>query len=164
MGYLEDRRSWKQFGKPKKVKEQYVIPKKSVKKLAEEKAEREERGEDDTQLQKWFVARMKQMTGRCAETGLVTERKIYRYAIMSICHLLPKRLCPSVMYHPLNWIELNVDIHYKFDNSLWSEIETWGCYETIRGRLIAVYGDIAENEKRHFPESVLKYMKKHSLI
>lgn len=164
MSYLEDRRKWSQFGKPPKEKKVYRIPKKSEKKIKEEADEKERLGGDDSQLVKWYKGRMKQLTGRCAETGLVTETKIYQYAIMSICHLLPKRLCPSVMYHPLNWIELNVDVHYKFDNSKWEEIEKWGCYETIRDRLIMVYPDLDPSERRHFPESVANYMRKNDVF
>lgn len=161
MSYLEERNKRKlgqlppmEFKKPKKP-----IPKISAKKKQQDKEERENRGDDDTELVKWFKARIKySMKGVCEETGLKTERGIFKYAIMSCCHILPKRLCKSVMYHPLNFIELIPDMHYKFDNISWEEREMWGCWPVVRDRLIGVYPDLAPDERRHFPESVLKYM------
>lgn len=141
--------------KPKKQ-----IPRESEKRKKEKAEEKERLGGDDTELVKWYKARMKQMTGRCNETGMKTETKIYAYAIMSICHLLDKRdtVCPSVKTHPLNWIELAPDIHTMFDKASWEEREMMGCWETIRDRLIAIYPSIDQKERRHFPSSVLNYM------
>ena len=160
MGYLEDRLARKNGVAPplQTKKEKKAIPKKSAKKIEAEKKEREERGDNDTELQLFFKRAMKHMTGYCVETGLKTERKIYQYAIMSIAHILPKRLCPSVMYHPHNWIELAPDIHHKFDNISWEEREKWACWPLIREKLIYVWQDLDPSERRHFPESVIKYM------
>jgi len=159
MGLEEIRKMKEQAGMPK-VKQQYVIPKKSAKKLEKEKNEREERGDNNTDLQKWFKARIKySMKGVCEETGLKTETHVYQYAIMSCCHILEKRNCPSVMYHPQNFIELIPDMHHKFDNISWEEREKWACWPVIRDRLIMVYPDLDPSERRFFPESVLKYMK-----
>jgi hypothetical protein len=159
MGLEEIRKLKEEAGLPK-PKKKYTIPKKSAKKLAQEKKEKVDRGGEDTELQKWFKARMKHMTGHCYECGARTETSIYQYAIHSICHILAKRktVCPSVAYHPLNWVELCPDHHAKFDSSTWEEIEKWGCWEEVRDRLIMVYPDLAEEEHRHFPESVKKYM------
>lgn len=162
MGYLEDRRNQKMFGKPAEPKKQYTIPKKSAKKIAEEKAEKERLGGEDSDLVKWFKARMKAMTGFCAETGLRTETKIYAYAICSICHILPKAKCESVKYHPLNWIELEPGFHTKFDAMSWEEREELGCWPIIRDRLVMVWPDLAASEQRHFPDSVRKYMEKNN--
>lgn len=144
------------------AKPRKAIAKKSPKRIEEEKAEKIRLGGDDTELVKWYKARMKQMTGRCNETGMKTETHIYAYAIMSICHLLDKRdaKCPSVKTHPFNWIELAPDIHTMFDRSSWEERELMGCWETIRDRLILIYPNLDPAERRHFPESVLKYMEK----
>ena len=156
--YLNNRRNLKTFGKPPTPPKTYSIPKKSVKKIAEEKAEKERLGGDDTDLVKFFKAAMKRMTGECAETGLKTETKIYAYAIMSICHILPKEKCKSVMYHPCNWVELNCDFHLKFDAMSWEEREKLGCWPVIRDRLVMVYENLDSSERRHFPDSVLKYI------
>lgn len=156
--YLKKRREEKTFGKTPAPKKNYAIPKKSAKKIAQEKAEKERLGGDDTDLVKWYKARIKQMSGRCAETGLLTETKIYAYAIMSICHILPKENCKSVMYHPLNFIELNCDFHKKFDAMSWEEREQLGCWPIIFERLCVVANDISREEYRHLPDSVKKWM------
>lgn len=146
--------------KPKKP-----IPKISPQKRAAMKQEREDRGDNDTELQKWFKARIKQLTGHCAECGLKTETKNYQYAILSVCHILAKRpaVCPSVKIHPFNFIELCPYHHDQLDKANWREIELWGCWETIRDRLVMVYPDLDPAERRFFPQSVLKYMKTNEI-
>lgn len=139
--------------KPKKP-----IRKVSEKKAAEQKAEKEARGDNDTELQRFFKSAMKRMTGRCAETGLRTETRIYKYAIMSICHILPRSKCPSVATHPCIWMEFDVGFHVKFDAMSWEEREQLGCWSIIRDKLVMVYPSLAPDERRHFPESVLKFI------
>ena len=157
---IEEIRKMKEEAKLPKPQKKYSIPKKSAKKKAAEDAERKARGGEDTELVKWYKRCQKMMSGNCWECGKIIETKNYEQAIHSICHILAKRktVAPSVATHPLNWIELCPDHHAKFDSISWDERETWGCWEEIRDRLIMVYEDIAREEKRHFPESVLKYM------
>lgn len=144
--------------KPKKQ-----LKRQSDKKIAELAQEKAERGSEDTYLVKWFKARIKQLTGRCAECGGSVETKVYKYAILSVCHLLAKRetMCPSVQFHPLNFIELCPHHHDQLDKSNWEEIELWGCWPVIQERLVMIYPDLAVSERRHFPESVLRYMQKN---
>lgn len=165
MSYLEDRAKRKMGLLPPlpTKKEPKPLKKKSDKKIAEEKAERQRLGGDDTDLVKWFKARQKQMTGYCAETGLKTETGIYRYAINSICHILSQQQCQSVMYHPLNWIELNQDFHVLFDKMSWEEREQLGCWPIIKERLIHIWPHLDPGERRHFPDSVRNYIEKNSL-
>lgn len=162
MGLEEIRRLKDEAGKPKPQKT-YSIPKKSKKKIATEAAEKERLGGNDTDLVKFFKNAMKHMTGYCAETGLKTETRIYAYAIMSVCHILPKEKVKSVMYHPCIWIELNCDFHKKFDAMSWEEREQLGCWPIILDKLIQVYPHLDPSEHRHFPESVLKYMNKQQI-
>jgi hypothetical protein len=161
MSYMEFRRNHINSGRPLPEKKRYSIPKVSKKRQEKIDKEKQERGDDDTELQRFFKSAIRRMTGYCAETGLKTETKIYQYAVMSIAHLLPKAKCKSVATHPCNWIELNVDFHHKFDAMSWEEREKLGCWPEIRDRLIMVYPNLAKEEQRHFPESVLKYMDKH---
>lgn len=138
------------------------IAKKSVKKIAEEKEERASRGPDgDTELQKFMKNAIKRMRGVCAETGLRTETKIFKYACMSIAHILPRQKVKSVQYHPLNWIELDVGMHVKFDKMSWEEREQMGCWPEIRDKLIHIWTELDQSEHRHFPDSVRDYMKKN---
>ena len=159
--YLKKRQEYILSGRPIKPKDKKPIAKKSAKRLEKEKKEAKERGDGDTEKQKWFRARIRQMTGFCAETGLKTETKIYRYAIMSICHILSQEHCPSVKLHPANWIELNCDFHHKFDAMSWEEREQLGCWPIIQERLIHVYDHLDPSERRHFPDSVLKYIEEN---
>jgi hypothetical protein len=161
--FMRKRMEFINAGRPLPEKKYSTINKVSPKRAAKIAAEKVERGEDDTELVKWYKNRIKQLTGRCAECGNATETKVFKYAIASVCHLLAKRdtVCPSVKIHPLNWIELCPYHHDQLDKANWEEIETWGCYETIRDRLIMVYEDLAVEERRFFPEAVLKYMNKH---
>lgn len=155
MSYLDDRMKRKNGLLPplptKKGKK--PIAKKSEKKIAEEKAEKERLGGDDTELIRWYKSQMKRMNV-CEETGMKLECKIYRYAIMSICHLLPKATCPSVATHPSNKIFLLPDLHHKWDNSSWEERETWGIWPTVEERLIHVWECLALEERRFFPEKL----------
>lgn len=146
---------------PKEKKVAKPIAKKSAKTISKEAAEKERLGGSDSDLVKFFKGAMKRMSGHCIETGLKTETKIYAYAINSICHILPKENVKSVMYHPCIWIELNCDFHKKFDAMSWEEREKLGCWPVIRDKLIMVYPDLDPAERRHFPESVLKYMEQH---
>jgi hypothetical protein len=159
MGIENIRKLKEEAGLPKQ-KKTYKIPKKSAKKIAQEKADKKARKGEDTELQKWFKARQRFMTGKCAECGGRTEIQNFEYAIRSICHILAKRetVCPSVATHPLNFIELCEFHHYKFDSSNWEEIEKWNCWSIVKERLVMIYPDIAQEEIRHFPESVLKHI------
>lgn len=163
--YLKKRQDFINAGRPTPPKKQYKgLNKVSPKTQAKKDKEKEERGDNDTELVAWYRQRMKYMGNTCNECGCKIENKIYQYAIMSICHLLPKRenMCPSVKTHPANWISLCVDHHHLYDNANWQERELMGCWETVRSRLIMLYEDLAPEERRHFPESVLKFMEKHS--
>ena len=158
--YLKKRQAHILADRPLPQKKSYSIAKKSVKRIEKEKQEAAVRGDGDTELQKWFKERMKHMGSTCNWCGCKVENKIYQYAIYSICHLLDKRdtKCPSVKTHPLNFIILCPDHHTMFDGLNWEDREKLGFWETVRDRLIMVYPDLAESERRHFPDSVLKFI------
>lgn len=163
MSYLEDRNKRKLGLLPPlpTKKERKPIKKMSAKKAAEVTAEKEARGGEDTELTKWYKRQMKFMDV-CEATGLRLETKIYKYAIMSICHILPKSKCKSVATHPLNRVFLLPDLHTKFDAMSWKEREQMSCWPDIRDRLVMLYPDLSTEERRHFPESVIDYMNKHN--
>jgi len=164
MSYLEERRKHIEAGRPLPPKKEYKgLNKVSPKRQAKIDAEKKERGDDDTELVKWFRNRIKQLTGHCSECFARTETKVYQFAIYSVCHILEKRetLFPSVKVHPLNFIELCPDHHTDFDKATWEEREMMGCWNTVRDRLVMVYPDLAVEERRHFPESVLKFMEQN---
>jgi hypothetical protein len=105
MGLEELRRIREQRDLPK-VKKQYKIPKKSKKKLQQEAKERGERGDGDTLMEQWFKARRKELTGTCqCGCGKPSQKKDDTFFRGSCCHVFPKAVFESVMYHPFNCIE-----------------------------------------------------------
>jgi 5-methylcytosine-specific restriction endonuclease McrA len=158
MTYLEQRKKFIEDGRPLKEKKKYSIPKKSEKRIAKEKQAKEALGGDDTELVKWFRERIKHSTGYCSECNRKVEKSVFQYAAMTVAHILPKRdnCCPSVKTHPLNFIILCPDCHNDFDKASWEEKELMGCWNTVRDRLVMVWPDLADGEKRHFPESVVR--------
>ena len=148
-------------------KEAVAKPKKRIAPISEKKKKELKEAKDtatgETALQQWYRGRMKFMSGHCAGCGAKTETHVYSGAIFSICHILEKRdtMCPSVKTHPMNWVELCPDHHTMFDKINWEEREKLGFWDTIRDRLIMMHDSIAPEEMRHFPQSVLDYMKKN---
>lgn len=97
---------------------------KSDKKLVEEAAEKEARGGDDTDLQKWYKARIKNNAGQCIRCGKKYNKKYEPSAFAAVAHVLDKATFPSVATHPENAIELPADCgcHNAWDNMLnWEE-------------------------------------------
>lgn len=146
------------------------IAKQSPKKKAEIKAEKDARGGGESELVKFYRDCMKRMTGHCLNCHNRTERHVYSAAIFSICHILDKRdtMCPSVKTHPCNWVELCPDCHHEFDTqpleknkTLWDKRENMGFWNVVRDKLIMVYPSLASDERRHFPESVIKYIEQN---
>jgi len=160
-GINEIRNIKSQAGLPK-VKPTYSIPKKSAKRLKKEAEEKQERGDDDTELVKWFKNRIKQLTGHCSECHARTETKVYQYAIYSVCHILEKRAnkFPSVKTHPLNFIELCPDHHNIFDKATWEEREMMGCWNIVWKRLLMVYDSIDKSELHHIPTELRERIEK----
>lgn len=142
-------------------KERKPIAKISEKLKKKQAEERKARGDDDTELQKWFKSQIKRMNV-CEETGMKLETNIYKYAIMSVCHILPKAQCDSVRVHPLNRLFLLPDLHFKWDNSSWEEREKWSVWPVVQERLIMIYPSLDPSERRFFPSSVLDYIEKNN--
>jgi len=157
MGLEEIRKLKEEAGQPKE-KKIYRIPAVSKKRAERIAAEKIKRGDDPTELQKFFKNAMRYMTGRCAETGARTNRVEYRYAINSICHILSQQQCPSVATHPFNWIELEEGFHTRFDKMNWDERAKLKCWPKIQEKLIMVWPDLAPDERRHFPDDLRKFM------
>lgn len=151
-------------------KETGAKPKKAIPKISEKKKKEmadAKDGNGDTELVRFYKSAMKRMTGHCLGCHARTETNVYSAAIFSICHILDKRdsMCPSVKTHPCNWIELCPDCHREFDTphlekdkTIWDKRQEMGFWPEVQSRLIMIYPDLAPDERRHFPESVLKFM------
>lgn len=106
-------------GKPKQPKT-YVIPKKSAKKIAQEKREKESRiPDEDTELQKWYAKIMQEEEGKCWKTGQKINKQDKLGWHGSIAHVLDKANYPSVKTHPLNYMILSMwgSTHGQYDSS-----------------------------------------------
>lgn len=105
MGW-EEIKAIKEMARFPKEKKRYVIPKKSAKRIEQEKQEKEFRGDNDTLKEQWFKARRKDMVGTCqCGCGKPSQKKDDMYFRHSAAHIFPKKDFESVMYHPLNFVE-----------------------------------------------------------
>src|SRR5687768_13555947 len=109
---LEQIRNLKASAGIPKPKKQYVIPKKSAKKIKMDML----CAGDDNALELWFEDRKKDLKGVCAHCGgktwvegeVVKQEGVYQNE-MDIhkhvtAHILPKKIFKSVKTHPLNFI------------------------------------------------------------
>lgn len=169
MSYLEQRRSWKQFGKPKEEKTFKRIAPKSQKKILREQQERE--SGRDTRMDKWFIEGREVMTGVCLFCGGKTEKENDVTYRNSEAHLFPKRknMFPSIALHPENRIELcffGNSCHTNFDNHIitFEDVknnfpEAWK--EIIRKTSI-LYPAMTEKEKNKVPQILLNEINNQS--
>ena len=88
--------------------------------------------QDDIQqtdlLKLWYVSKKHVMTNRCEEPGCQNStNKWNNYYYWSVCHIVPKKLCPSTAIEPENWIELCQYHHSEFD-STFEKAAKMGCF------------------------------------
>ena len=141
MGLLEIQQLKENAGKPKQ-KKPYVIPKKSAKKIAQEKAIKSgaETDLDRRALEFWFhQIKMKHLFpshnvegfgfvsggANCMECGAWIPQDYFRHAT---AHLLPKKLFKSVATHDLNYLILGAGCgcHEKTHRvDLFSQMKIW---------------------------------------
>jgi hypothetical protein len=117
------------------------------------------------ELKRWFADRRNEMTGRCDNCGNSTCKHDDKKFHFSIAHILPKAYFKSVATHPLNWLELcfwgSNSCHTNMDNKV-LDLINMNCFDKIIERFIAMYPDIAENEKRRIPAVLLEYVKNNT--
>lgn len=149
--YLDKRRRWKQFGKPKEEKKVYVIPKIGAKKKKEIE---EQKLSGDNKLDLFFEEARTKMCGRCLFCNGKTEASNDETYRRSIAHLLPKAIFESVATHPCNWIELcffGESCHTNFDNGIISlemikDSAEWGI---IREKLLILLPLVSLEERKN---------------
>jgi hypothetical protein len=143
-------------------KKRYTIPKKSAKKLKKEAEERKQRDGEDTELQKWYKERQKQLTGKCLRCEAGYNHRNLSYAIPAIAHVLPKRenMFPSIALHPENFIELGATCgcHHWYDNQAsWEEIALSSIWPIVLEKFRIMEPYIKERSK--LPEIFLQEIK-----
>lgn len=92
---------------PRVKPEKKPLRNKSLKKMEQEAAEKKLVSPDgDTLKEQWFKARRREMVGTCqCGCGEASQKQDPVNFRSSAAHIFPKRDFPSVMYHPLNWVE-----------------------------------------------------------
>lgn len=176
MGLEEIRRLKEQANQPKVVKK-YVIPKKSAKKIEQEKTQitvvikpkkagwfdinnvDTEIEKTKTDLQQWFEDRHKEMKGVCQHCGGKTQKGKENYK-NSIAHIFPKAYFKSIATHPLNSIELcfyNNSCHTNYDNNM-LDLTELNCFDEVIEKFCKMYPYIDKNERRRIPKVLLEYV------
>lgn len=104
--YLNQRQQHIFNDRPLPEKKSYKIKPISDKRAAKLKQQKDQLAGDETEKEKWFKARRKEMTGTCqCGCGQKSQKNDDLYFRNSICHVFPKRIFESVMYHPVNRVE-----------------------------------------------------------
>lgn len=139
-------------------KEAVAKPKKPLKKVSDKKAaELKVAKGSDSELDLWFVAKRKEMVGRCLFCNQKTEKDNDDTYRRSIAHLLPKNKSvgfPSVATHPDNYIELcfhNNSCHTNLDSGkiTWEFIKDSKEWDVIKEKLLNILPMVAENERKN---------------
>lgn len=157
---IENIRRIKEVAKLPKEKKRYALPKKSAKKLQQEKEEKAAKVGGGSELDRWFKQRRYALTGICAHCGGKTSKNSDQYYKHSIAHLLPKRLFKSVATHPDNFIELcffGNSCHTNFDNHTLDLIDL-NCFDEVIRKFVGIYPDIAPKERKYIPDILLQYI------
>jgi|688.fasta_scaffold573585_3 hypothetical protein len=113
----------------------------------------------NTELNRWFVDRHKEMKGVCSNCGKKTQKDTLNYKC-SIAHILPKAYFKSISTHPSNWVELcfyGNSCHTNFDNNM-LDITELNCFDEVIEKFIKMYPEIDESERRRIPSVLLEYV------
>jgi hypothetical protein len=106
-------------------------------------------------LEGWYQARRKEMTGYCeCGCGRTSSKKDDENFRASIAHIVPKSKCRSVATHPLNWVEMNFwdGCHSNMDEMGSDRWPNMACWPTIVHRFLTFYLLIPVKERRFIPK------------
>lgn len=130
--------------KPKKY-----IPKKSAKRIKEDKEERE-LGKDGL-MDAFFVRMRVKMVGicqcGCGRKSSKQENDQYR---SSICHIFPKRIFKSIATNELNWVERNFwdGCHSVLDNTSMDRWVNMADWDDIKEKFHSLVGLLTDEERK----------------
>ncbi len=124
--YLKQRREFIEAGRPLPEKKKYRIPAVSKKRAEKLAAQKEQRGDGETEKQKWFAEQRPRLSDYCGcgcgqRTMKVNDEKF----CFSVAHVLAQRLFPSVQFHPENWVSRAWSCHTNMDNR---SMDRWPTY------------------------------------
>jgi hypothetical protein len=161
MTYIEQRRQFILSGRPLPEKKKYFIPKISKKK--KEQLKKQAESGSDNEMDLWFEARRKEMTGKCCLCGGKTLKNDDENYRRSIHHLLDKRknMFPSVATHEDNWLELcfwGNSCHSNIHNGTitWDLLKDSQEWSIIVSKFIKIFPYIHPEERKNIPEQLLQ--------
>ena len=143
-------------GDPKERKK-YVIPKISEKKRHEIERNKENRGTEDTELQKWYGHIMQKEIPTCWETKEKIDIRDRMGWQGSIAHILSKSQIPSVRTHPLNYMILKMwgGTHGQYD-STWENAAKMKIWPYACKIINILYPILTREEKAKLPDVVIQ--------
>lgn len=104
-------------------------------------------------LNAWYLARSKEMTGKCQNCNKPSSARSSIYWRWSVCHILPKSLFPSVATHPLNNLELCISCHSQFDSN-WLTASKMPIFLKAKHRFELFVENIDWQEVRRIPKEL----------
>lgn len=132
-------------------KKQKPLRRISAKKAEQKKIEKDNRGDQPTELQQWFLKIGRREPPVCWET----KEPIYDFSFGNICHILPKNLFPSVKTHPQNYLILSMwgGVHDRTHR--WDTFQKMRVWKIAVDRFIMMEPDIAPEERKNIPQCLL---------
>ena len=146
------------------LKSKYKKEKKLAKQREQNKIRHLENSQDSIaankqiELNEWFAARRKQMTGFCKNCGGKSCKDNDKYWKFSIAHILPKSKVKSVATNPLNFIELcffGNSCHTNFDNGI-LEMQDMKCWKEIQFNFGNMFPFIDKSEYQFIPDVLIQ--------
>ncbi len=161
MDRADNLRRIKEQAKFPKAKKTYSIPKKSAKKIAQEKEQKTAKKDPSAEKEGWFQEQRKLMTGFCANCGKPSCKNSDEYFRFSIAHILPKAHVKSVATNIFNWVELcfwgEGSCHSQMDNGMLDMTEM-NCWDEIVIKFQKMYPAIDPKEHRRIPDILKQYI------
>lgn len=125
-------------------------------KISLERQKEEASDYDSAALHQWFIERIAEFKGECAECGEYINKNVYKYAICAAAHILPKALFPSVALHPDNCMELGATCGCHSRSETWSNAVKMKVWPEMVRKFKIIYPSIALDERRYIPEVLRK--------
>jgi hypothetical protein len=149
-------------------KESVAKPKKAIAKVSKKRKfenEKSKQNEGDSEINRWFIERRKEMTGKCCYCGGKTEKNNNSTFKNSIAHIFAKRknMFPTIATHQLNFIELcfyGKSCHSNLDNNIltFDELMNSTAKYELQNKIDVLYAAMTNEEKSKVPDNILKYI------
>ncbi len=127
--YLQKRREFIESGRPLPEKKKYYLKKVSEKRAEKIAAAKVERGDDETEKQKWFADQRPRLSEFCGcGCGERTMKGNDEKFCFSVAHIFPQRIFKSVQFHPEVWVSRAWACHTNMDGrsmDRWPGFQDW---------------------------------------